>query len=68
MGIAKKLAIVLLIYLIAGFVVGYMLSTGMITTYWNPTVEYIALIFLPAIYLFNIFAPFIGLAPVVFGA
>ena len=67
MSIAKKLGIVLLIYLIAGFIVAYMLSTGMLIMYGNVWVEYLAVVFLPAIYLFNIIAPFIGLAPLIFG-
>ena len=63
MGIAKIVGIVLVIYLLAGFVVAYMLATGMIAIYWNVIVEYIAVVFTPVIYVLDITAPIIGLPP-----
>ena len=68
MGIAKKLGIILLIYLICGFVVAYLLSAGTIVIYGNVMVEYTAVAFLPVIYLFDLIAPFIGLPFAYFGA
>ena len=63
MGIAKIVGIVLVIYLLAGFVVAYMLATGMIVMSGNVIVEYIAVVFTPVIYVFDITAPIIGLPP-----
>ena len=68
MGIAKKLGILLLIYLISGFIFAYLLAMGTIAMYNNVTVEYIAVVFLPVIYIFDMVAPFIGLPFAYFGA
>lgn len=68
MGKLKKLVIILLIYLIAGFVVAYLLSNGTLVMYNNVAVEYTAVVFLPVIYLFDLIAPFLGLPFAYFGA
>jgi hypothetical protein len=68
LGIAKKIGIVILIYLISGFIFAYLLSVGTIAMYGNVMVEYIAVVFLPVIYLFDLIAPFIGLPLAYFGA
>ena len=59
MGAAKKIGIIIIIYLIAGFVVSYMLAMGMLST--EGMFEYVALIFYPVIFLWNILAPYIGM-------
>ncbi|MFX1482164.1 MAG: hypothetical protein ACFFCP_03140 [Promethearchaeota archaeon] len=68
MGIAKKIGIIVLIYLISGFIFAYLLSAGTLVMYGNVTVEYIAVFFLPVIYLFDLIAPFLGLPFAYFGA
>jgi hypothetical protein len=67
MGIAKKIGIIVLIYLISGFIFAYLLSAGILVMYGNVTVEYIAVFFLPEIYLFDLIAPFLGLPFAYFG-
>ncbi|MGY5853951.1 MAG: hypothetical protein RTU92_10320 [Candidatus Thorarchaeota archaeon] len=54
MGAAKKLLIILLIYFIAGLGISYMLSAGMLDSL-GSTNEYIALIFFPAVWIWNNF-------------
>ena len=54
MGAAKKLIIILLIYFIAGLGVSYMLSAGMLNSLGAMN-EYIALIFIPAVWVWNNF-------------
>ncbi|MFW9964032.1 MAG: hypothetical protein ACFFCX_10735 [Candidatus Sifarchaeia archaeon] len=68
MGIVKKLGIIVLIYLISGFIFAYLLSIGTIVMYGNVMVEYIAVFFLPVIYIFDLIAPFLGLPFAYFGA
>jgi hypothetical protein len=68
MGIAKKIGIIVLIYLISGFVFAYLLGIGTIAFYGNVTAEYVGLVFLPIIYAYDLIAPFIGLPLAYFGA
>ena len=68
MGKLKILGIILLLYLIGGFIVAYLLSAGTIVMYNNVMVEYTAVAFLPVIYLFDMIAPFLGLPFAYFGA
>jgi len=68
MGKLKILGIILLLYVIAGFIVAYLLSAGTIVMYGNVMVEYTAVAFLPIIYLFDLIAPFLGLPLAYFGA
>ena len=68
MGKLKILGIILMLYVIAGFIVAYLLSAGTIVMYNNVMVEYTAVVFLPIIYLFDLIAPFLGLPFAYFGA
>ena len=68
MGKLKILGIILMLYVIAGFVVAYLLSAGTIVMYNNVMVEYTAVVFLPIIYLFDLIAPFLGFPFAYFGA
>ena len=67
MGAAKKLGIILLIYLISGMIFCYMLSTGQISWYTDGWLQWVGVFFLPILYLWNILAPILGLNSIVFG-
>ena len=65
MGVAKKLGIVLVIYFLIGFVLFYMISTGMMPTeIWSTISVVMNYLFLPVAWVFNILAPFLGLTEV----
>ena len=64
MGAAKIIGIILISYLLAGFVIFYLLSTGMVIPMWDVIGEIMELVFLPVGWIFNLLAPLLGLNPV----